>query len=795
MVYFNKVHHPLNFRFAKTSANGAWQIGKESMAAHISNYGDGICSLRVDGRWGKTNRSQAVLTPPKATSADGASLVLDGQGCLTVKAPDGKALLEPGPRGSLGVSGKAWMLEFMYDPSMRFYGLGEKHGALEKTGTRTKFWNTDVWADFSWDKIDSATTDPLYVSIPYIAVRCGDRWIGMLINNPYATFICAGSNVTAIANQEKVDAKPMFYLGADDGLPELWLITAGSLAELTCRYQRLVGTTPLPPIWSLGHHQCRWGYAGYQDLKDLKEQFKYHKIPNSGLWLDIDYMRGYRVFTWDPRHWDDVHAQVGELQADGQQVVPILDPGVKNEEGFAVAESGSVEGVWCQTPEGMPFVGFVWPGETLFPDFSRQDAREWWAEHVGHLAKNGIHGFWNDMNDPAVGPVELDNMCFGTDLQEHASFHNQYGAGMAEATKLGLLKAHPNKRPFLLGRSGYTGCQKHTAIWTGDNVSNVAYMAGSIPNTLNLALSGVPFNGPDVPGFGEDASETLALRWYQLGFLFPFLRNHCMKGNRAQEPWVFSREVRDAIAHLIRLRYRLIPYLYQLWNSHETEGSAVLRPLIYDFEEFDNCNGKELGRVDDQFMIGPSLMQAPITALESKHRKIVLPGTEAWYDLCEGKWVGANQTLTVEPKLTHTPLFARAGSVIPLQPVDPGDHNVDMARVDLHCFLRPGNEADLTYVCDDGASFDYQTGAQTRIHLSLRAEVDTIHIRQHMYEPKWRPLTLRIVCYGEQQRVRVTAAKALELPLQPWSWQATGAELTAAISGAWQPIPVANAGA
>ena len=271
------------------------------------------------------------------------------------------------PGASIGIAGKRWLVEFAYDSALRFYGMGEKTGRLEKTGKRTKFWNTDVRGDFNYQQVLEAKTDPMYVSIPYTAVRTAHGWVGLLIDNPYPSFISAGGQIGAIASLQDIASNARFYLGADAGAPSLWIIAADSLAELTMRYQRLVGTTPLPPLWSLGHHQCRFGYAGHEDLTWIKRQMAAHDIPNSGLWLDIEYMGGYRVFTWSDEEWQDVPAHLAELQADGQRVVPILDPGVKKDPGYAVHDDGNAAGVWCTNEDGKPYVGYVWPVKPCSP--------------------------------------------------------------------------------------------------------------------------------------------------------------------------------------------------------------------------------------------------------------------------------------------------------------------------------------------------------------------------------------------------------------------------------------------
>lgn len=772
---YHKIHHPLNFSFADRGGTNALHIGDESFPCTLTDHGSDILHLDIAGRWGARD-SEAVLTPPDGTISGQTSLSFDRDATFTLTYR-GTPVLRGRDGASFGVCGEAWMLEFDYDPAMRFYGFGEKTGRLEKTGARTKFWNTDVFADFHRAQIEAAQTDPMYVSIPWILLRTPEAWIGILIDNPHVPFVSAGGRIGAIANQKDIATRARFYLGADGGAPDLWFLVAEDLATLTARYQRLVGVTPLPPLWALGHQQCRWGYASFDDLRDVQAQLARYGIPTSGLWLDIEYMDGYRVFTWDPALWGDVPAQLADLQRDGQRVVPILDPGVKVDPGYPVYESGLAAGAFCLTHEKKPFTGFVWPGETLFPDYIDPDGAAWWAEQVTGFARHGIRGAWLDMNDPAVGPVELENMRFRKGTLPHRAGHSQYGYGMARATHRGFTAAHPDIRPFLLARSGWISCQRVTALWTGDNLSSETYMRGSIPCTLNLALSGVPLNGPDVPGFGDDADERLAVRWYQLGFLFPFLRNHCIRGARGQEPYAFSRETREILTHLIRLRHRLLPYLYQLWIDQEEEGTAVMRPLVY---AYDACAGVPLDSVDDQFLIGAELMQAPLTRLEGSTRRVFLPGGD-WFDLRTGVWVEGDVIQEVTLGDADTPLYARAGSVIPMAPAEPTDHHTDLADVDLHCFLREGDAVRVRYRADDGETTHYRKGVRSEVVLDLSVRGGRVQAAVVSVSEGWKPLAVRLVVYGD---VRGVSAGGADLPMEAMTWRATGTKLACRRSGA-----------
>jgi alpha-glucosidase len=709
-MYFNKIHHPMNFSFGRqVDGKGNLKAGNKTCAVKIDDLGDEVFRLSVRHRqWGR-NRSQAELEKQLGGEASRSSLEMDAKGVFRFRGPDGKTLLQTDPKAGFGVSGRAWLLKFNYSDTMRFYGMGEKSLGFELSHQRTKFWNTDLFADFHFQRIAWEQADPQYLSIPYLVIKQGRRFMGMLINNPYPVFMATNPNLR-IADQSDADEKPddEFYAGAPDGCPEVYMIAGPTLADVTCRLQRLVGTTPRPPLWALGHHQCRWGYRSIADLNALADQYEQHKIPCSALWLDIDYMDGFRVFTFNDAHFENPNEQFKALLERGYRVVPIIDPGVKIDPKYEVYKDGLHERVFCENPEGTPYVGFVWPGATAFPDFSMKDARAWWARHVAQFVQDGIQGVWIDMNDPSTGASENSEMLFDHGKESHDSFHNQYAFGMAKATKAGLLAANPEVRPFVLSRSGYTSMARHSAVWTGDNCSNEHHMRQSIPMTLNLSISGLPFNGPDVPGFGCDADAGLAELWYQCGFLFPFLRNHSATGTREQEPWAFGAKTMRVIRDYIRTRYKLLPYIYNLFIEQEREGHPVMRPMLY---EFTGTRELSLEYAGHQYMLGPWLLHAPFLDQSDNPREVELPGGW-WYDLRAGEWLEGNRKVYAPRAGGGTPLYVRDGAIIPMARQVPDNALPDLADIELHAFFAPGSrrKTQIRYEWDDGLSFAYKKG-------------------------------------------------------------------------------------
>lgn len=733
-MYFHKFPHVANFEFATLNSPTELhtKLGKYRIKTKAST--DGTFSFHVAGKRWKKNRAQTTLQIPEPNCPDCTfSTEITPEGAFHLKDADGNLLLESLPNRFFGQCGEASLFEFVREKGDLFYGMGEKWTGLEHSQKTTKFWNTDVWADFHRESFTNGrpAPDPVYVSIPYLILKRGTTWIGLLLDNPEATFISTGPK-TSIAQQMELqqsetelqsivkDGRPrdgLFRLGAESGQPGLFVLAGSSLPELTRKLQKLVGTTPRPPAWALGYHQCRWGYQSEQDLLDLDRNFRKHEIPVDGLWLDIDYMDGYRVFTFDKKHFPEPAAALEKLADAGRQVVPIIDPGVKLDPGFSTFESGKKNDVFCKTPQGENYVGLVWPGRTVFPDFSLPEARAWWSRQVAEFSAIGVPGAWLDMNDPATGPVRNEDMLFNHGKESHATYHNQYALGMAQATYEGFLQAHPNRRPFLLSRSGFTGSNRYTAIWTGDNVSNYHHLKSSIATTLNLALSGVPFNAPDCGGFGGDTTPKLLCDWYKAGFLFPLLRNHCVFHSRPQEPWAFNRQTLEIVRRYICLRYRLRPFLYHLFIEHEQRGEAILRPLFYDFNSSPRA---QLEKIDDQFMVGPNILQAPFVEESQTERTVVLPKGTRWFDIHTRGWLSGGRKISVPCHRTDTPLFVRDKSILPLARIQPDEHRFDGRKIDFHIFLSQNGTAHTRYIWDDGSSFAYRNGDISAVQISAR---------------------------------------------------------------------------
>ena len=474
--------------------------------------------------------------------------------------------------------------------------------------------------------------------------------------------------------------------------------------------------------------------------------------------MDLEYMRGFRVFDTSKDAFPGGAKETAAILAKNhRRIVPILDPGVKQEPGYHVYDDGLANDVFCRNAEGKPFVGLVWPGETVFPDFTLEHAREWWAGYVAGFREEGFGGTWIDMNDPSTGAVDPTGMRFRNGNEPHEPYHNQYALGMHMATYAGFVRARPDERPFILSRSGFTGSSRFGAVWTGDNISNRFYLRNSIPAAIGMSLSGMPFNGPDLGGFGGNTDDALMSDWVKTDFLFPFFRNHSAIGTRRQEPWQFKPTTLRVMRHYIRLRYRLLPYLYNLFIEQEESGDPSLRPMFYHFGD------EGLDSIDDQFMVGPFILQAPHVG-EERLRDMLLPGGEPWFDAIDGSWAAPGAHRRARTAMS-SPLFFANGAIVPMRRTDSADNRTDLRRIEFHIFASADTQGSSRYVyrADDGISFGYRRGERSRIEVEAKWKQGRLEINWSQTANGYGPIRPRFTAYGATE-VTVNGKEALLTP-------------------------------
>jgi alpha-glucosidase len=612
-----------------------------------------------------------------------------------------------GPEASAGVvtrrgpaRGVQWDLQAA--AGTRWYGLGEKTGPLARGGLQWENWNTDA---FQYGPV----TDPLYKSIPFLLASFpgpqGLVYWGLFLDNPSRSRFDLGR------------LKPSaFRYQAAFGCLDAWFLAGPGPAEVLERFTRLTGRPLLPPLWSLGFHQSRYSYKSEKEALGIAQGFADRQLPLDAVHLDIDHMRGYRVFTFDPKAFPRPARLVRKLRRLGVHTTLIVDPGVKKEPGFEVFDQGLRSGFFCKDGRGKVFSGKVWPGESVFPDFFEPRAARWWGDQHAGLVKAGVEGIWNDMNEPALfekGSMEavVHRTTFGP--RSHASLHNLFGQAMSEATARGLARLRSGRRSFLLTRAAYAGIQKSSAVWLGDNSSSWQHLEMGLTMLLGLGLSGVPFCGVDVGGFDKDASPELLARWMQAGALMPFFRNHSVAGSRPQEPWAFGEPTLSICRQALQLRYRLLPYLYGLFDESRRTGAPILRPMLYEFPQ--EAAAAELG---DQFMLGPWLLAAPVTKPGARAREVWLP-PGLWTEYWTGQRVPGGAFRLAEAPLERIPLFVREGAILPGW--SPCLNTGSADRQVLHLDLYPDRLASSSFHFyeDDGESTLQAQGVFSRRVLAL----------------------------------------------------------------------------
>lgn len=573
------------------------------------------------------------------------------------------------------------------------YGLGDKPGCLNKRGYSYVNWNTDDPAPH----VDSFKS--LYKSIPFFIVLGDEYCYGIFADNTYKTTFDFG--------YENTD---YYFVEHEKGELDYYFMPGNDMAEVVGLYTSLTGTTPLYQRWIYGSHQSRWGYYTQDEVLDIADKFRELDIPCDVIHMDIDYMNGYRVFTFDDKKFPDVKGLSEKLADRGVKLISIIDPGVKKDEDYFMYKEGMEMDAFAHDTDGSVYENAVWPGTSVFPDFTKQSVRSWWGDKTKILLEHGISGIWNDMNEPASfnGPLP-DDVQF--EYGAHEKVHNIYGHFMAKATYEGLAKNDGGKRPFVLTRAAYAGSQKYCGGWTGDNHSIWAHIALSLEQVCNLSVSGLAMCGSDIGGFGSDTTPELLVRFYEAAVFVPFFRNHSAMGTRRQEPWQFDETTIDAVRKTVKLRYRFIPYIYDLAHECEKTGAPIVRSLVYEYPA-----DKHVRNISDEYMLGSFVLVAPVIAPGKEVREVYLPDGD-WYDYYTGEKYSGGRYILADAPLDKVPVFIKAGAIIP---VADGEirSTEDITEDKISILTYPGKGSFVHYQ-DDNETFAYRDGAYNAVEYTL----------------------------------------------------------------------------
>ncbi len=584
-----------------------------------------------------------------------------------------------------------------------FFGLGDKPCALNLRGRRFEMWGADHY-DFTPE------SDHLYKSIPFFVCLNEGSQYGIFFDNTMRTYFDFGKS-----------RSDRLLFGADGGVMDYYFIMGRTALDTLRLYTRLTGLPPMPPLWALGYHQSKWSYYPASQVEQLAETFRRKRIPCDVIHLDIHHMEQYQSLTWDETRFPDPKGLVSKLEGDGFKVVTIINPGIKINPDNYVWRSGFERNVFCRRHDGALLTGCVWPGECTFPDFTAPATRSWWAGLFGRqIADYGVRGMWADMNEPVIFP----NKTFPDDTRHdfdgyscsHLKAHNVYGQCMARATRMGMERFAPHRRPFVLSRAGFAGLQRWAATWTGDNASDWENLKMANLMVQRLSSSGVSFCGADTGGFLGIATGELFCRWMQMAAFHVFFRNHTNGEYGGQEPWRFGEEVERITRRAIEERYRLLPYIYTQFHHYSAEGTPIIRSLAFMYPENPDTYWRS-----SEFFLGDALYIVPVHHPGEVGRNLFVPPGH-WYSLWTDKPIPAHgKEAWVPTPLAHIPVYVRGGCVLPRWPVQQyvGELQNPPCRYEL--WWAAGVEQQSTLYEDAGDGYAHRLGDYLLHHFCYRA--------------------------------------------------------------------------
>ena len=748
---------------AAQPASAPLEVAKGNSRIRVDAITDTILRVRL-ARDGKFAEDASWAVPPAvrhqkaaaARTANGLKTALltasvDPQTLrLTVSNTNGQTILSDALT-AVSFDGDAFTLQKTMPSGERYYGLGDKTGPFDRRGASYVNWTTDAWG---FDR----GTDPIYKSIPmFVSTGGAGGAYGVFLDNGRRSWFDFGHR-----NQN------LLQIGADGGPIDYYVIAGPTVGDVVRNYAKLTGKPPLPPLWSLGFQQSRYSYMSEAEVRDIARRLRSDRIPTDVIWLDIDFQDRNRPFTTNPKTFPDLKGLARDMAGQGIKLVTITDLHVASApgQGYAPYESGLAGDHFLKNPDGSVYVAPVWPGPSVFPDFTREASRDWWGSLYKGFVDDGVAGFWNDMNEPAIFETPTKTMPldtvhriksddFAPRTAKHAEVHNIYGMQNGRATYEGLLKLRPNVRPYVMTRATYAGGQRYAVTWTGDNSSSWDHLKLAVQQMLNLGMSGFAWSGADVGGFIGGASPELMTRWYQIAAFSPVFRSHAGNSAPRAEPWVDGPQHLAIRRRFIEERYRLLPYVYSVAEQTSRTGDPVMRPTFYDYPAMSSAPCDQAMA----FTLGRDLLVAPSPKPESTHSyDACLPGT-GWYDLWTGLQVsGERKDSGVEvvketPRIDRLPVFVRAGAILPRQPLVQSTSERPNGPLEIHVYPGPDCRGDLYF--DDGVSVQ---GASLRQSVRCTMGKDGLMLdfdqRQGSFKPWWKQIAVTVHGWGGNADVR-----------------------------------------
>jgi alpha-glucosidase len=687
----------------------------------------------------------------------------------------GHVIAEPFADRPIEFHGNSFRVYMKSPADEHYFGLGDKPGPLDRRNEAFTDWNTDA---FGWQE----STDPIYKDIPWFVTFNKGIAAGIFLDNTWRT--------SFDFNKEYRDA---YSFGSENGPLDFYILYGPQPKSVVEGWAWLTGITPLPPLWAFGYQQSRYSYYPESEVRRIADRLRSERIPADVIWLDIDYQLKNRPFTVDPQTFPTFDQMIKDLRAQHFRTVVITDLHIADlpNAGYKPYDEGSAGDHFVKMPDGSKYVGVVWPGKAVFPDFTQKQSREWWGTLYSDFVSRGVAGFWNDMNEPAVFEVpsktmpddtqhRIEEPGFTTRTANHLEIHNVFGMQNTRGTFEGLLKLAPDSRPFVMTRASYAGGHRYAATWTGDNSSTWNHLRQTTPQLLNLGLSGFSIAGADVGGFAGSPQPELLTRWLELAAFQPIDRDHTAKGTYAQEPWEDGTpEDLNLRRRYIEERYRLLPYLYTTAEEMSRTGLPIMRPLFLEFPGTPADRQPLDPTISNEFLLGRDLLVAHSPYPDEMDDFFIsLPAT-GWYDYWTGARIEGTGThksidnsvsppsgVTVHRSLDTLPVYVRAGAIVPQQPLVQSTEQKPEGPLTLRVYPPDGFNQDCSgsIYLDDGVSYAFRKGDFLRLNFTCRITpqglIVAVTAPTGTFAPWWRLFSVEV--YGATKPAAEASYSALD---------------------------------
>lgn len=622
------------------------------------------------------------------------------------------------------------------------YGLGENIRGINKRG-----W---IYESFCTDDPNHAPDKKSLYGAHNFFIVDGEKRFGVYIDFP--------SKIIYDVGYEKKDKLEITIEGKD---VDIYIINGETVKEIAQNFLKIIGKGYVPPKWAFGYLQSRWSYPTEEAVESLANEFIERDIPCDGICLDLDYMDNYKDFSLSNERFPNFEEVTRRLKSKGVKIIPIIDAGVKIEDGYDIYEEGIEKGYFVTDKDGKPFVAAVWPGKVHFPDFLNKDARKWFGKKYKCLIDKGIEGFWNDMNEPAIfysengindayrnidelrtKELNIDSFFKFKDvvlglsnsmndykgfyhktedgIVNHYEIHNLYGFNMTKAAAEGFEEIDSNKRFLLFSRASFIGAHRYGGIWTGDNCSWWEHLILNMKMLPSINMCGFIYSGADTCGFGSNVDSELAIRWNQLSIFAPLYRNHSSMGTRNQEPFAFDEYTEKTIKNIIKFRYAMIPYLYSEYMKAINSSDMLIKPLSFEYDD------EFVSQIEDQLLVGDSIMIAPVYEQNKSGRYVYLPEdmllwkvkkyTSKDFDVINK---GHNY---INLDLNEFALFIRKNRMFVYG--EPAQNTELLNNETLNVLAFVADRAEYDLYDDDGISKEYLLGEHSNINITITLEED-----------------------------------------------------------------------